>query len=310
MRKKLLPAVIIILALVAVVIFFIPPVKSGNYQAMVTCNSDATMRIIINEKNWSDWWPGEKKSDSLYTYKNIVYRIDKILLNGFNATLFNGKDSAKADLQVAKTAMDSSTFIWSYVTVLSSNPFKKLVNYVSGDVFTDNIKSLTAALKNHFDKEENVYGMKITRETVKDSTLVSLKKQFDHYPTTEEVYRLIAEVKEYIKKKGGEESDYPMLNIHTEIPGSYDAMVGIPTKVPLPAEGDFLTKRLVLGFILTGEVTGGISRVRDAEEQMNRYMLDHQKLAPAIPFQSLITNRQEVKDSTKWVTRLYLPVFF
>jgi hypothetical protein len=35
---------------------------------------------------------------------------------------------------------------------------------------------------------------------------------------------------------------------------------------------------------------------------------DHQRVAPAIPFQSLVTDRTKQPDTSKWVTRLYWPI--
>jgi hypothetical protein len=43
---------------------------------------------------------------------------------------------------------------------------------------------------------------------------------------------------------------------------------------------------------------------------MKNYVEDNKKTSPAIPYQSLITNRLTETDTTKWVTKLYYPVFF
>jgi hypothetical protein len=207
--------------------------------------------------------------------------------------------------------MDSSDFIWNWVVKLPNNPLSKTMYYAGVQhAFEKNIRSLTRELKKYFDQQQNVYGMNIVRKTVTDSTLVSLKKNFDHYPSTEEIYTLIDSVKNFIRKKGGAENNYPMLNIHMEGPGLYEAMVGIPTKIPLTAEGGFTIKHMVLGYILEGEIKGGVSTVLNAEQQMTNYVLDHKKLSPAIPFQSLVTNRLQQKDSTQWITRLYYPIFY
>lgn len=87
-------------------------------------------------------------------------------------------------------------------------------------------------------------------------------------------------------------------------------MVAIPTKKPLPSKNKFQVKRMILGNILMGEVKGGITTVINSEEQLANYVTDHKKLSPAISYQSLVTDRLMEKDSTKWVTRLYYPVFY
>ena len=46
-------------------------------------------------------------------------------------------------------------------------------------------------MKKYFGDSAKVYGMAIKKDKVKDSTMISLKKTFDHYPTTEEIYDMI-----------------------------------------------------------------------------------------------------------------------
>ena len=68
-------------------------------------------------------------------------------------------------------------------------------------------------------------------------------------------------------------------------------------------------KRMVPGNILmSNDITGGSGTVEQAYKQMMYYMQDFNKTLAAIPFQSLITNRQLEKDSSKWITRIYCPV--
>ena len=67
---------------------------------------------------------------------------------------------------------------------------------------------------------------------------------------------------------------------------------------------------MVLGNILKAEVTGGLDRVKEGETELANYVDDYHKLSPAIPFQSLVTDRISQADSTKWITRLYYPIFY
>jgi hypothetical protein len=87
-------------------------------------------------------------------------------------------------------------------------------------------------------------------------------------------------------------------------------MVAIPTKTDLPSEGNFSLKKMVLGNILMAEVKGGMYTILKGEEEMTNYVNDYKKTAPAIPFQSLVTNRLVETDTSKWITRLYYPIFF
>jgi hypothetical protein len=67
---------------------------------------------------------------------------------------------------------------------------------------------------------------------------------------------------------------------------------------------------MALGNILVGEVKGGTYTVISGEQNLTNYVNDHKKMSPAIPYQSLVTDRLLEADTSKWVTKLYYPVFY
>ena len=62
------------------------------------------------------------------------------------------------------------------------------------------------------------------------------------------------------------------------------------------------------GNILITEVKGGSNKINNAYKQIRNYISDYNRIAPAIPFESLVTDRSKEPDSSKWVTRIYYPV--
>ena len=62
------------------------------------------------------------------------------------------------------------------------------------------------------------------------------------------------------------------------------------------------------GNILVTEVKGGKAEINKAYKQIMNYMADHSRTPPAIPFESLVTDRRNEPDSNKWITRIYYPV--
>ena len=86
-------------------------------------------------------------------------------------------------------------------------------------------------------------------------------------------------------------------------------MVAIPVDRVLQDTKNIVFKRMVPGNILIGEVKGGKCRVAESMHQMENYVNDYKRSAPAIPFESLVTDRMVQKDTTEWVTRIYYPVY-
>ena len=309
MRNRIVIICLFILAIITCLYFLIPAVSGLNYQTSANCTETAAARQITDKSKWNLWWPGKQKNDSTYSYKNCNYRIEKIMLNGIETTVYNDKISVKGVLQFIYDGTDSTEFRWTFSYVFSQNPITRFSEYFTVKEIQNNVEDLLKSIKKYFDRQENIYGMKIVKQKVTQSSMISTKKIFPHYPTTQEIYEMINSLKEYIKEKNGKEASYPMLNVYKEENNIYETMVAIPTKTDLPSEGDFRLKNMVLGNILMAEVKGGIYNVLKGEEELANYLNDYKKISPAIPFQSLVTNRKIETDTTKWITRLYYPIF-
>ena len=99
-----------------------------------------------------------------------------------------------------------------------------------------------------------------------------------------------------------------MINVLRANGTSYQLMVALPVNRKLPGNADVFPEKMVRGNFMSAEITGPAGRIDSAIRQMAVYFEDHQKIAMAIPFQSLITNRKIASDSNTWVTRIYFPV--
>jgi hypothetical protein len=309
MKRSILIVGLFILVIVVALYFIIPSATNFNYQTTANCTESAVARKLITKDKWQ-WWPGQKINDTTYSYKECSYKIEKILVNGIETTVYDNKDSVKGMLAFVYYGTDSTEFQWTSTYHFSANPFERFPEYFRFKKIKNNIENLLKDIKKYFDNQENIYGMKITKQKVTDASMIATKQTFSHYPSTHEIYGMINSVKEYIKAKGGEENNYPMLNVHREADEYETIMVAIPTKTDLPSEGNFSLKKMVLGNILMAEIKGGIYTVLKGEEEMTNYVNDYKKIAPAIPFESLVTNRLLETDTSKWITRLYYPIFF
>lgn len=310
MKKWVLIAFSVLLVLIASVYFLIPGSSTFNYKIAINCAENGVSRMILDKEKWAAWWPGKKVDEHNYSYKDYGYRISNIFLNSFTATVSYHSDSVQGMMQILPSETDSTQLLWTSTYQLSVNPFARIAQYRRLSGINSNIQALLDTTKRFLEKEENIYGMKVIKQKVTDSSLISMRKTFLHYPTTGEIYEMVHALKNYIVTKGGAESNYPMLNIYQDGPGRFEAMVAIPTQKDLPSEGLFRLKKMVLGNILMAEVTGGVYRVTKGEQELANYVHDYKKTSPAIPYQSLVTDRSVEPDSSKWVTRLYYPIFY
>ena len=309
MRRWLLLVFVALTIAVITAYAYISVHQEFAFATVADCTQSAAARLIVSKENWKRWWPGQRANDSIYHYKDINYKIDKISLYGFEATIFRNKDSAKGLFTVVPTGNDSARFEFAGRYVYSSNPVTRVLQYFRFATIRNNVENFVSDTRTYFNKQQNVYGFNVVEGKVRDSSMISTKETFNHYPDVKEVYHMIDGLRQFVKEKGGEQVDSPMLNVYADNPGRYQVMVAIPTKSDLPSESGFQLKKMVLGNILIAEVKGGPATVRLGEENLQNYVDDYHKISPAIPYQSLITNRMAESDTTKWITKLYYPVF-
>jgi len=309
MRRWLLLVFLALTVTVVIIYACISFNQKFAFAAVANCTQSAAARLIVSKDNWKRWWPGQQANDSFYRYKGLNFKIDKILLYGFEATIFRNKDSAKGLLTVVPAGNDSARFEFAGRYVYSSNPVTRVLQCFRFATIRNNVENFVSDTRTYFNNQQNVYGFNVVEGKVRDSSMISTKETFNHYPDVKEVYDMIDGLRQFVKEKGGEQVDSPMLNVYADNPGRYQVMVAIPTKSDLPSEGGFQLKKMVLGNILVAEVKGGPATVRLGEENLQNYVDDYHKISPAIPYQSLVTNRMAESDTTKWVTKLYYPVF-
>jgi hypothetical protein len=289
----------------------LPEKKESIRSVDIPAPATAILRRIGQPRNMDTWWPGTPGPDSGWTFGKGDYRFTEAYVGSITLAARHGKLPTDMSLAASGVAAANTILTLQSTTTFSPNPYARLWQYLSYNGIQrefDNLLDSLAGLLSHPDK---LYGFHIERRKVTDGTLISLKQAFDHAPSTEEVYALIGRVRTYVAAKGGRETNPPMLNVYSEDGGkSLTAQVAIPTDRELPSEGPFLLKRMLPGGnILMAEVTGGPTRVDSCRQAVEDYVKDRIMMSPAIPFLSLVTDRMAVKDTSRWVTRVYHPVF-
>jgi len=307
--KQIFISVLGITALLIVIIFLLPSTKIDTQTITVECPNNAVIRNMTNSTNWSKWWPGEKINDSIFLYKKKNIAIQIVLLNGFKASTISKDIITKLDFQFSPLSNTSTQFILNTIFEFSNNPIKKAIQYLSYSEEKEDYISFMNSVREHFSSPDKVYGFKIEKQKVPNSSYISTKQSYQRVPTEEEIYGLIDQLNQYIELQKSKSINFPILNIHTNNNKDFDVMVAVATDQNLPSNKKFFLKNMMLGNILVAEVKGGNTAIDQCQQAMKNYVEDYQKSSPAIPFQRLITNRLTEKDSTKWVTTINYPIF-
>lgn len=306
--KKIAFIIIGLLVVTGIIGLFIPKVYESNITKNVEIAPEAAFRIFGNYKN-TVWWPGTKTNDSTFLFNNQIFHLKNYLVNTIN--LHTEYNTINIDFGIIiLQANNVQTQLHNIVSYhLSVNPLLRVWQYFQLNSTKRMLDNVFDSCTNYFANPEKVYGLKIEQQKVKDSALISVADAFDHYPSTADIYKQVNDIKNYIKQKNGKEVNYPFLNIRQLDSLHWESMVAIATEKELPASGKFKVKKMVLGNILFAVAKGGLSAIQKSEKQLFYYVSDYHKSSPAIPFQSLITNRSAEPDTNKWQTGLYYPVF-
>jgi hypothetical protein len=313
MKKWLIRVVFVFILFLIGSYFFIPKKIFVTKSITANANQTGVYRFLSDESNWQKWWPGSssinKDAENVFESGGYRFKKTKLLYNSFEISIEKDKSIDSSLLHIFLPGNDSIKIEWNATINTGTNPFSKIRHYFKAKQLSNSLAVILTALQKHISNVKHIYGVDIKKEKVKIEYLVSTKKSFGRYPTTEDIYEMINQIKKNIIREQAKEEDYPMLNIKASDSTHFEAQVAIPVNKKLPDTDIFSTKRMLKnGNILVAEISGGKNKTDSAMKKFDLYVSDYQYSNIAIPFHSLVTDRMKEPDTSKWMTRIYYPV--
>jgi len=287
---------------------FIPKEITVSSTVSMKANTRGILRCLQDSSKWEKLF-GNPVSENVFERDNQIYKVNQKLFGGLEVLIKNKDSFVTSVIKPLSLKYDSAAINWSTTIGSSNNPFKKTEQYFIANKIRKDMNATLENMKKFLVSPENIYNIHVQLTQVKDTLLVMTKKTFTTYPNVENIYGLINTLKDHIKTNGAKETGYPMLNIDKNDEGFFTRVaIPIDKEIP-PVNGLIEIKRMVPGKILVVEVKGGPTTVTNAFAGLQDYVQDYNYSSPAIPFQSLITDRVNEKDTSKWITKLYYPVY-
>ena len=308
--KKLVIAITVLLITVFLGIFlFIPAVINISAAGYFNSNPRVCAENLLFESNWKKWWPEKNTNDSNFVFQNTDFTItDRFpYAAGINITNIN-KKGINSTIALVLYKLDSTGFEWKCKITPGNNPISRLENYFLAVDIKKKMDKLMKAYADYVGVKKNVYGVEIDKRKFSDTFMISTEKFMTAYPDNKTIYAIIDELSNYAKANGASMVKYPMLNIEKRDSSDYALKLALPINKEIPSSDKFRFRFMIQGNTLFAPVTGGNASIENAIEQMRLYIGDYKLSAPAIPFQSMVTNRLQEPDTTKWVTNIYYPV--
>ena len=308
MRKRLLAllAFIIIAAIISVYLV-IPSTINITQITPVHCTITGAYRQMATADKWAAWSLNRPNRPLRYHYD--TYFITKNLVNTVEVHISHQDMSINSIIHLLPLTSDSSVIEWKCSFTSGSNPFKRIQSYLQAIDIKNNMAGMLARFQTFAEKPENIYGIAIHESSTKDTLLIATKTVLPSYPVTADVYKLVNALTKYSITQQAQQTGSPIFNITPLDTGRFQLMAALPVKKSMPDNAPFFKRWIPPGKFLVTQVKGGEGTVQHALAQLQLYVQDYHRVAMAIPFQQLITDRMAEPDTTKWVTKVYVPVF-
>jgi hypothetical protein len=295
--KKWIAALISLLVIIVIAIYLmIPsPIRISNIVPVKT-SSDAAYRGLIVQDNWDKIAKGDIK-------------ITQRLINTIRLNVLENKLTTPVTLFLIPITTDSVVINWESSMPVVKRPIAKLQQYSQAKSLRKKMDNVFDSLKLFLQKNENIYGLTINEASTKDTFLIATKFNSTTYPANKEIYEQIGKLTSYANQMNLKQTGFPMLNVTQTDSGSLKCTVAIPIDKITVDKGAVFFVRMVPGRFLTTQVTGGHSTIEHAHKMMQMYFSDYKRTAMAIPFEYLVTDRLHEADTSKWVTKIYCPVY-
>jgi hypothetical protein len=269
-------------------------------------------RYISQEENWEKWWRNaDGKSHNKgepFMYGTNEFRISRRSYNSVGIDIRGDGLDIPSFIHLISYAIDSTGAVWACEMPRTFNPFTRIRNYLNAREIKKNMTGVMKVFSAFISKPDNVYGMTIYKTTVRDTLMVSARFTSPDYPTTAQLYEYFDTLKRSIIKQKATPVGFPIMNLRKMPDGSFETQTGMPTNRLLKNDGKILALRMPPGLFMTADIRGGAYTVDEGMRQLDLFIQEYNRVKIATGFQILITDRRHEPDTTKWITKIKIPI--
>jgi hypothetical protein len=303
MKKIILAFVLLLIVLLVSVYAFFPAHQTSTQSVKLNVPPKALQRVLM-EQSMAQKQKSNINKNTAGTAQQIALLPD--MFDGFILRVPYQNTTHNSLMRLIVLHTDTTLVHWNGIVRGGNAPWQRIQTWIKSRQIKNEVEKFLGSLR-RWEEPRQVYGFAIARETVKDTAFMAARFASAHYPATAAIYEQVALLEQYITAQGAQATGYPMLHVQATGTG-FEAMVALPVNRSLPGTSAFAPKRMIMGNILTAEIKGGTTKLETGMKQLQYYVMDHGYTSPAMPFFSLITDRMEEPDSTKWITKLYYPI--
>ena len=297
MKTKIFIAILFIIVIAGIIIYLLipSPLIVSNSISFHTSPNGA-YRTLIKQDNWNKW-------------SSQTFSVSKKLINTIELDVTNKNYVIPVSILLIPLSKDSVRILSKATFPSVTNPVSKIKMYLQAVSVRNEMDEVLKKFKIFVEHNENIYGVHIRETSTTDTLLVATRFTSASFPSNQLIYSNINKLRSYAAAAGANISGSPMLNISTLDSSIFSCMVALPIDKTVDDSGSIFFVRMVPGRFLTTEITGGPHSIRFAHQMLDQYFKDFNRVSMAIPFEYLVTDRMKETDTTKWITKVYGPVY-
>ncbi|MHA4844719.1 GyrI-like domain-containing protein [Flavitalea antarctica] len=303
MRKGFLATGIFLVIVFAAVYLLIPSRLIISEVGIINCSLPAAQRFLFEQNKWPQWI----NHDSLSSHGHI-YKVTNTTFTKTDIQIDSDGESYTTTLRLIPFNTDSIGIEWGDTLYTGNNPFTRIGQYQKAKALKKQMDVVMSQMTAFLNDKRRIYAADIVRAQLKDDPLLSKRIIMHRYPTAEDAYQLIEELKKNALAQG-DSAIGPAMKYSSQLDSnSHELMVAIPTSRLLRSNNGFIAKGLVGGNLIATRIKGGEWTIQKAWESIRQYKADYKLSSPAIPFESMITDRTREPDTSRWITTIYYPL--
>lgn len=313
MKTILIGIFLLTLAAIISIYVFIPRRIVIGHEVTADTNDRWAFHYLLHETEWKKWWPSvdtihDAGPDTACHYNDMWFQIDSLYYNALTVRIGLKKDTVNSRMVIIPLVDGNTRVAWQCTLDGAYNPLKRWNHFWEAVAVKENMKSILDSYRNWLSVTKNIYGFEINHGKIIDSMLITQRVYFPAYPDAKQVDSVFRVLSAYVEDQGGTIVGRPMLNIIEDSANLFNTQFALPVSNPLEESGNISNKKMFRGNALVMKVDGGPYTIQKAYEAAEQYKIDHQMVSPAVPFQSIITDRLAEPDTSKWETIIYYPV--
>lgn len=313
MKKIVVALLLIVLAGLACIYIFIPGQLTITEVAGTSSVPEAGTRILADASRWPKWWPGKivpgKNGESDYILGEADYTVSQQMLNNLGLQIRFRTDSLNSHLSLLSLPHDSSLIKWECTMEAGSNPIDRIRAYRRAVALKENMHQVINAARQYLSSFQNIYGFILNEASTSDTTLITTKSFSPDYPSMPFVYAMANKLQTFAQAANCPVTGVPMLNVTKLDSAGYQVMIAVPLAHSIQGSDQVKLQKMVPGRFIITDVQGGPGTLDNTHRQILNYFRDYRRTSMAIPFEYLITDRIKETDTSKWITKIYSPVY-